>query len=106
MRMEFREWQEMLDARRGVGKSPRERAPLPPDASEVERYVCEHSTHPGFRAIAGVPEPHMGLIRCKHIGEAGQDLRAPIAEVRELCGRYGVELIPREKWAPGRRTPE
>jgi len=91
----------MLDARRGVGQSRREHAPLPPEASEVERYISEHSTHPGFRAIAEVPQPDTALIRCKHIGEPGQDFLTPIAEARELCARYGVELIPRDKWAPG-----
>jgi len=104
--MDSRQWEEMLNARRGAGKSQSERAPLPPDASELERYVCEHSTHPGFRAIAEVPQPDLALIRCKHIGELGQDLVAPIAEARELCARYGVDLIPRDKWAPGRRTME
>lgn len=102
--MDFDQWNEMLDARRGAGKSQGERAPLAPGASEVERYVCEHSKHPGFRAIAEVPHPDMALIRCKHIGEVGRDFRTPIAEARELCARYGVELIPRDKWAPGRRT--
>jgi hypothetical protein len=104
--MDFREWQEMLDARRGAGMSQRVRAPLPPDASEVERFVCEHSTHPGFRAIAEVPRPDMALLRCKHIGELGHDFRIPIAEARELCARYGVKLIARDKWVPGRRTTE
>ena len=104
--MDFREWQEMLDARRGTGKNEHESVPPPPDASDVERYVCEHSTHPGFRAIAGAPQPDMALIRCKHIGEAGRDFLTPIAEAQELCARYGAELIPREKWAPGRRAKE
>jgi hypothetical protein len=111
VRMDFREWQEMLDARRGgaraggaqagAGTNERGRVPLPPDASELERYVCEHSTHPGFRAIAEVPQPDMALIRCKHIGEPGRDFPTPIAEARELCARYGVELISRNTWAPG-----
>jgi len=104
--MDSREWQEMLDARRGAGKSEHERAPLPADASEVERYVCEHSTHPGFRAIAEVPQPDMALIRCKHIGEPGRDFVTPIEEAKELCARYGVEVIARDRWAPGRRTKE
>jgi hypothetical protein len=102
MEMDSRQWEAMLAARRGAGDDQSERAPLPADASEVERYVSEHSQHPGFRAIAEVPEPDMALIRCKHIGEAGRDFRTPIAEARELCARYGVELIPRGKWAPGR----
>jgi hypothetical protein len=102
--MDSRRMEEMLNARRGAGKSQRERAPVPPDAPEVERYVREHSTHPGFRAIAEVPKPDMALIRCKHIGELGQDFVTPIAQARELCARYGAELIPRDKWAPGRRT--
>jgi hypothetical protein len=106
MTMDSRQWNEMLDARRGAGKSQRERAPLPPDASEVERYVCEHSGHPGFRAIIGVPQPDMALIRCKHIGEVGQDVLTSVAEARELGVRYGVELIPRDRWAPGPRTHE
>jgi hypothetical protein len=106
MQMDSGEWDEMLNARRGAGQRQRERAPLPPDASEVERYVCEHSTHPGFRAIAEVPQPDMALIRCKHIGEAGRDFLTPIAEAQELCARYGAELIPREKWGPGRRAKE
>jgi hypothetical protein len=101
MRMDSPQWKEMLDARRGAGENRSEHAPLPPDASEVERYVCEHSTHPGFRAIAGV-QPDMALIRCKHIGQAGRDFLTPVAEARELCTRYGVELTPRHKWAPGR----
>ena len=84
MQMDSGEWDEMLNARRGAGQRQRERAPLPPDASEVERYV----------------------IRCKHIGEAGRDFLTPIAEAQELCARYGAELIPREKWAPGRRAKE
>jgi hypothetical protein len=104
MQMDSGRWDDMLDARRGAGTSQSERAPLPPDASEVERYVCEHSTHPGFRAIADVPQPDMALIRCKHIGEAGHDFLTPIAEARELCARYGVKLIPRKTWAPGPRT--
>jgi hypothetical protein len=100
--MDPREWQAMLAARRGagVGESQAKRAPLPPDATEVERYVCEHSSHPGFRAIAGVPQADTALIRCKHIGEPGNDFLAPIAEARELCAHYGVELIPRDRWAP------
>lgn len=103
--MDSDQWREMLDARRSdAGKTGRERAPLPPDASEVERYVCEHSTHPGFRAIADVPQPDMALLRCKHIGEVGTDFPTPIAEARELGARYGFELIPRDRWAPGRRT--
>ncbi|HWF50011.1 MAG TPA: hypothetical protein VG294_05125 [Solirubrobacteraceae bacterium] len=103
--MDSREWQEMLDARRSGGERGHERGPLPPGASQLERYVFEHSTHPGFRAIAGVT-PEMALIRCKHIGEPGQDFRAPIAEAREVCARYGVELIVRERWAPGQRIKE
>jgi hypothetical protein len=98
------EWQEMLAARRGAGQSVR--GPLPPDASEVERYVSEHATHPGFRVIADVPQPGMALIRCKHIGEAGRDFPTPLAEARELCARYGVKLIARDQWAPGRRRVE
>jgi hypothetical protein len=101
MAMDSREWQEMLNARRGTGATPGERAPLSPDASEVERFVCEHSTHPGFRAIAEVPQPDMALIRCKHIGEVGRNFHTPIGEARELCARYGAKLIPRDKWAPG-----
>jgi hypothetical protein len=103
--MDSRQWDEMLNARRGAGKSQSARAPLPPDASEVERYVDEHSTHPGFRAIAEV-QPDMALIRCKHIGEAGRDFLTPIADARELCARYGVELSPRDRWAPGQRTKQ
>jgi hypothetical protein len=104
--MDFREWQEMLDARRGGGESRHERAPLPHDASEMERYVCEHATHPGFRAVAGVPQADMALIRCKHIGEPGQDFLVLIAEAREVCARYGVELIARDRWAPGQTSKE
>ena len=98
--MDSRQWDEMLNARRGVDKGQGERAPLPPDASEVERYVWEHSTHPGFRAIAEVPQPDTALIRCKHIGEPGHDFHTPLTEAKELCARYGVELIPRDRWAP------
>ena len=106
MRMDPGEWAEMLNARLGAHGSQGERAPLGPDASEVERYVWEHSRHPGFRVIADVPQPGMALIRCKHIGEAGRDFPTPIAEATELCARYGVELIARDKWAPGRSTNE
>jgi hypothetical protein len=106
MQMDSRQWDQMLDARRGGGGGGGEGAPLAPDASEVERYVCEHAAHPGFRAIAEVPQADMALIRCKHIGEAGRDFLTPIAEAQELCARYGVELIPRDKWAPGRRAKE
>jgi hypothetical protein len=95
-RMDFEHWDDVMDARRGSGTQPGERAPLPPGASELERYVWEHSEHPGFRAVADLPHKDWALISCKHPGEMVDEVLAPFTEALPVLARYGVELIPRE----------